>query len=456
MRLRLILAFVLVALVSILSVVLVMRRSAQREVDAFMFRGGMVGVESLVEALESYYQRHQTWAGVEIYFQQILQQPGRRPGARPGMGMMMNQRLRLFDDRGQVLVDTREPQPAGMMSEADQQRAIRLRSGSKVVGFLLLEDGMAFTSSDQINLLERLNRAALTAGLIGGGLSLVLAALLTVRLARPIQILKQGAERLAGGDLSQRVSIAADPEMASLGQAFNQMAASLQQAETQRRALTADIAHELRTPLSIQRAHLEALQDGIYPLSPGNLEPIIAQNHLLTRLVEDLRTLALAEAGQLALDCTRVDLEVVAHRAVERFLPQASGKQVEVVYEEPASPPGPVRADPARLEQILGNLLANALRHTPSGGRVWLTVAPNSAGASLSVRDSGPGIPEDALPRLFERFYRADSSRSREEGGTGLGLAIARQLARAHGGDLLAANHPAGGAVFTLTLPRES
>jgi two-component system, OmpR family, sensor histidine kinase BaeS len=455
MRLRLILAFVLVVLVSIASVVLVMWRTTTREVDSFMFRGGMVGVDSLADALEEYYRVNGSWDGVSVYFQDA-NQPGRRMNPRAGMGMMMNQRLRLYDADGSILVDTRDPLPSGTLTGAQRDRAIRLTSGRRTVGYLLLEEGMAFTLRDQENLMLRLNRAALTAALIGGALSLLLAGLVTYQLARPIQRLKEGAERLSAGDLSQRVVIHGGDEMASLGLAFNQMAASLQKVEENRRSMTADIAHELRTPLSIQRAHLEALQDGIYTLNPENLEPVIAQNLLLTRLVEDLRTLALAEAGQLTLDRTVLDLDLLTRRLADRFRPQASFSQVEIVYLEPPTPPPAVSADPARIEQILGNLLTNALRHTSPGGRIDINVWTNQHTVNISVHDSGPGIPEQALPRIFERFYRADPSRSREEGGSGLGLAIARQLARAHGGDLTAANHPAGGAVFTLALPKTS
>jgi signal transduction histidine kinase len=235
--------------------------------------------------------------------------------------------------------------------------------------------------------------------------------------------------------------------------------------------MTADIAHELRTPLAVQRAHLEALQDGVYPLNPANLAPILEQTHLLSRLVEDLRTLALADAGQLRLDRVPTDLPALARRVIERFQPQAAAQGIAIQLDSAPGFPSPVLSlDPARIEQVLANLLTNALRHTPEGGRIAVSVygsperrpaamrpateEPVSApGVQVSVRDSGPGIPEEALPRVFERFYRADRARSREEGGTGLGLAIARQIAQAHGGSLTAANHPEGGAFFTLTLP---
>jgi signal transduction histidine kinase len=217
--------------------------------------------------------------------------------------------------------------------------------------------------------------------------------------------------------------------------------------------MTADIAHELRTPLAVQRANLEALQDGVYPLTVENLTPVVEQNHLLTHLVDDLRTLALADAGQIELECTPTDLPALVQRVVEQFQPQAAKNQVSLHFSSPATPMQLISLDPIRVEQMLTNLLSNALRYTPQSGQIEIAINQLPKFARLTVSDTGPGIPQDALPFIFERFYRADKSRSRAEGGSGLGLAIARNLARAHGGDLTATNHASGGALFTLTLP---
>ncbi len=260
-------------------------------------------------------------------------------------------------------------------------------------------------------------------------------------------------EKLAEGDLSQRVPVRGSDEMATLGHTFNHMADSLQQVQESRRLMTADIAHELRTPLAVQRANLEALQDGVYPLTIENLAPVIEQNHMLTHLVEDLRTLALADAGQIELVLTPTDLTSLVERVVEHFKPQAASQQVTLTLTPPATPIPLLSLDPIRLEQMLTNLLSNALRYTPAGGQIEVTITSMPKVARLTVHDTGPGIPPEALPYIFERFYRADKSRSRIEGGSGLGLAIARNLARAHGGDLTATNHASGGALFTLTLP---
>jgi two-component system sensor histidine kinase BaeS len=452
MRLKLFLSFALVALVSVVGVVLVTRLTTVQDVRSFMFQGGMTGVQGLVSALQNYYHTNNTWQGVE----NILLAPGGN-GAGMGqsmMGGMMNQRMRLADASGNLLADTSTTHPSGRLSQADLDSAIVLQDAGRTIGYLLPEGGIAFGPGNQVDLLNRLNRSAIIAGLIAGGLSLVLAYLLAFGLNRPVQELTQASQQLAGGDLTRRVPVRGDDELAVLGSSFNIMAASLQKAESSRRAMTADIAHELRTPLAVQRAHLEAIQDGVYPLTVENLTPIVEQNHLLTRLVEELRTLALAEAGQLTLERKPTDLPALAQRVVERFTPQAAANQVILSFEHPASVNEELilSLDPTRVEQILGNLLTNALRHTPAGGRISLTIHQDAHQVRLEVLDSGPGIPEEALPHIFERFYRADRSRSRSDSGSGLGLSIARQLAQAHSGTLTAEN-AAGGALFILTLP---
>jgi signal transduction histidine kinase len=233
------------------------------------------------------------------------------------------------------------------------------------------------------------------------------------------------------------------------------MADSLLKAQESRRAMTADIAHELRTPLAVQMAHLEALQDGIYPLTSENLTPILEQNRLLNRLVEDLRTLALADAGQLKLERVKTDLAALARGLVERFRAQAASQGAEIQLDiEPGCPE--ISIDPTRIEQILTNLLSNALRYTPAGGSVGVSLRCKGKIVHIAVHDSGTGIPEAALPYIFERFYRADRARNRNEGGSGLGLAIALKIAELHGGTLTAENDPRGGALFTLSLPVET
>jgi two-component system OmpR family sensor kinase/two-component system sensor histidine kinase BaeS len=457
MRLRLFLSFALIALVAVASLVVIIRLGTAREVRAFMVRGNMTDVDALAKALEEYYARNFSWSGAEA----LLRSPGmgrgmghgQGTGGTTGMGMgsMMSQRLRLADAGGNLLVDSANASPSGKLSDDEIKSAVELTVGGNVVGYLLPEGGMALAAGDERFLVDRITQAATIAALLAIGFALVLALLLAYRLVRPVKELTLAAEKVAAGDLSQRVPVRGKDELAALGNAFNQMADSIQQAEASRRAMTADISHELRNPLAVQRANLEALQDGIYPLTPDNLAPILEQNHMLSRLVDDLHTLALADSGKLELVRSPLDLSAMLTRLGERYKSQADAHHIQIQQTHKSILP--LYADPVRVDQILSNLLSNALRYTPDNGKIAIQLEQGNGMAIIGIQDSGPGIPVESLPYVFDRFYRAEKSRSRAEGGSGLGLAIARQLAQAHGGSLEAANSAQGGAVFTLKLP---
>jgi two-component system, OmpR family, sensor histidine kinase BaeS len=451
MRKRFFLAFALVALVAIASVLVILRQSTVLEVSRYMTRQAM-GVDDLASQLEAYYQQFGTWQGADMILTTFSQGQGH------GMGMMMGGRhLRLADVDGNLVADN-QGAPTGALTRQERSAAIVLHDAQgKTIGYLLAEAGQAMmgvTQPSEQELLNALLRAGLIGGAVSGALALLVASLLAFGLLRPIEDLTHAAVKMSGGDLGQRVKVRGKDQVSTLGSAFNKMAASLQRVEQNRRAMTADIAHELRTPIAIQRAHLEALQDGVYALTLENLQPILEQTELLTRLVDDLRTLALADAGELRLERTPTDLSALTCRVVDRFRPEAEARGLQLLIQcPPVEQFPPVSVDPQRVEQILNNLVSNALRYTPEGGSVSVDLHRNDKFVELSIADTGPGIPTEDMPRVFERFYRGDRSRSREQGGTGLGLAIARQLALAHGGDLTAENRIGGGAVFTLSLP---
>ncbi|OGO68760.1 MAG: hypothetical protein A2Z37_14900 [Chloroflexi bacterium RBG_19FT_COMBO_62_14] len=243
-------------------------------------------------------------------------------------------------------------------------------------------------------------------------------------------------------------------EIGELSAAFNRMAENLERADSLRREMTADIAHELRNPLAVMQAQLEAIIDGLYPTEPGSLGPVLEQSTLLNRLVEDLRTLALADAGQLTLERVRVDLRHSLVQSTDNYRAQAEKAGVRLKLEVPDDEIT-AKVDPGRIEQVLGNLLGNAIRHSPPGSEIRLRLQPVGfdRAAIIEVADRGEGIPPEALPNIFERFYRADRGRDRSRGGSGLGLAIARQLVEAHGGSISAANRDGGGAEFRVELP---
>jgi signal transduction histidine kinase len=230
------------------------------------------------------------------------------------------------------------------------------------------------------------------------------------------------------------------------------MAESLAEADVQRRNMMADIAHELRTPLTVVQGNLEALIDGVYDLTPENVAGIHKQTVVLTRLVADLRDLALAEAGQLKLERKALPLRDVIAQVSEGLGIQAHEKEVTLKVEVAANLPQ-VQADEQRITQVLFNLISNALRHTPAGGTITINAEMREDQMLVSVRDTGTGIPPEDLPHVFERFYRADRSRARSTGGSGLGLTIAKQIVEAHGGQIWAQSWLGAGSTFAFGLP---
>ena len=270
------------------------------------------------------------------------------------------------------------------------------------------------------------------------------------RYGSPLAEMMAAADAVAGGDLSARVGERGRGDMARLARRFNRMTAELQRAEQARRNLTADVAHELRTPLQIIQGNLEGALDGVYEPTPEHLRATLDETRRLGRLVGDLQTLSLAESGQLPLYPRAVDAADLLEDVALRFMAQAAESGVTLKVH--ADSPLPLSVDPDRLEQVLSNLTANALRHTPAGGRVTLAARAGGDGVELSVSDTGEGIPAADLPYVFDRFWRGDRARGRATGGSGLGLAIARQLVRAHGGAIRATSEPGAGTTFTIAL----
>jgi signal transduction histidine kinase len=320
------------------------------------------------------------------------------------------------------------------------------------VGYLVTGTGVSPAPAEGV--VARVNRATWLAALAGGAAALVLGGAIAFGLLKPVRELTEAAEGLAVGELSRRVRVRTTDELGELSLSFNQMAEALERAEVTRQDMTADIAHELRTPLAIIQARLEAVMDGVHDPSRETLEPILQQTRTLNRLIDDLRTLALADAGELALEDTQVDLRAFLEREVNAFSRQAEGAGVDLHLELPADLSLNAVLDPVRMRQVLANLITNAIRHTRRGGEVWVSLLhPTPAAFRIIVQDNGEGIPAESAERVFERFYRADRGRAREKGGTGLGLAIARKLVQAHAGSLWAESPPEGGARFVLEIP---
>jgi signal transduction histidine kinase len=276
--------------------------------------------------------------------------------------------------------------------------------------------------------------------------------LVTRKIIVPVRQLNTAVNRMQEGDLSYRVPVGGSGEISELASSFNSMTAKLEAAEIQRQKLLADVAHELRTPLTNARGYVEAMRDGVMPTDSQVVASVYRQMVHLTNLVDDLRILTLAESGHLEFRMELDSVTDILNASVREFEPVAMAKGISLKLNCPSYLPL-VTLDRTRINQVLNNLIQNAIFHTPENGSVILSAKISGEQISVMVADSGPGIEQDNLPHLFDRFYRSDQSRNRSSGGSGLGLAIARHLVEAHGGTIEAKSQKNEGSVFTFTLP---
>lgn len=292
--------------------------------------------------------------------------------------------------------------------------------------------------------------------LLGGSLAIVIALVLTFvlsrRLSSPIGVLAKATRRLGQGDLSQRVQFQGKGEVKVLAQAFNSMAADLEHAEQLRRNLVADVAHELRTPLSNIQGYLEAIRDRVMKPNAATIHSLNEETALLSRLVDELQELSLAEAGELKLVYQAEDIAKLVKQAVTSWQPQVAAKEILLSLDLPDNLPL-VNIDWQRVNQVLHNLLENAVAHTRKGGTINVAAITQGDWVEVCVSDTGEGIPAEDLPNIFERFYRVDRSRARATGGSGLGLTIAKRLVEAHGGKITVQSELGKGSCFSFTLP---
>ncbi len=317
----------------------------------------------------------------------------------------------------------------------------------------LLRENPALASDLQDNFTAAVTEI-LAVGTLIAAFAAVLVSLFTAhRIVEPIRAMMHASQHVAAGDYHERVQVPSQDELGALARSFNRMAEALEQTERRRLELIGDVAHELRTPLASIKSSMEGLVDGVLPAEPGTFLNVQREVTRLQRLVRDLEELSRAEAGQVVLDLRAVAPGDLVQAVVERLSPQFEDKGVRFDVQVPPSLPR-VRADASRITQVLLNLLGNALQYTPSGGEVTLRGWTAAGECFLAVQDSGIGITPEQLPHIFERFYRADKSRSRTGGGSGVGLTIAKHLVTAHGGRLWATSAGAGcGSTFVFTLP---
>lgn len=434
---------VVIALGTLISYVLV-DQATTREFASFSSQRRMEEAQALAPLLAEYYAQRGSWEGVESLLQR--EHPGRGKG--PPWGDPW-QNFLLVDPQGQVFVGKDRPE---ISRDVVESAGVPVIVNNTRVAWLVPATGVHRFSGLEEEFLSSVRHALGLAALIAAGAALVLGGFFLRGVTAPLRHLERASQRLAEGDLSQRVPGTARDEIGHVAESFNRMAERLERSEKLRRQMIADIAHELRTPLTVIQGDLQAILDGVYEPTPEVVASIHEESLLLARLVSDLRELSLAEAGELRLEKSVTDLREIVQHAATVIDPALRTKNIVLNLELPQDPVF-VEIDAQRIEQVLLNLLTNAERYTPPEGQIRVVLTVRDSNAIVQVSDTGPGIKPEDLPYIFERFWRPDKSRSRATGGSGLGLAIAKYFVEAHGGQIWAESTPSQGATFTFSLP---
>jgi signal transduction histidine kinase len=445
---RLTLAFGLVSLIGVGTVALLTDWQADRQVSQYLARKDTIAQGGLLEDLAAYYRDHGGWEGVEEVFASASAGRGNGPGTGRGRPPLL-----VADASGRIVYDERGLRVGEILSGEEKSGALPILVDGVTAGYLAVAPSDAVDADPAAKeLLDRLRSTMAASALLALTVSLALGLVLGRWLAAPLGRMAEGIRSYSRREWKRRIPQRGSKETVEVARALNEMAASLEQAETLRRNLTADIAHELRTPLAVLQGNLRAMLDEVYPLERGEIATLLDQTRLLGRLVDDLRELALADSGRPLLRIERVDLGALLRSAIGEFAAVADARAVVLDGDLPGGEI-PVRADPDRLRQVVINLVVNALQHTPEGGCIALSAERNSETVTVGVSDTGEGIPAEDLPRVFDRFFRADTSRAHGSGGTGLGLAVARAWVEAMGGRIGVESEVGKGSRFWFTIP---
>ena len=450
------LAFLLVGIVGALSVSLLTQRRTQAAFSQFV---ADLGRSTTVNILASYYEGNGSWDGVETLF---LHRDSRTDDPREPIGVVAVDGTVVYGERP---LQSGQKVPPDLILLSNE-----IIVSGELVGLLVIvppmnEDTIVITppaDSPEQRFITNLQGSTVWSIGLAVLLALLLSLLLSRSLTKPIRALTQATKQMAQGELGHQVNIRSQDELGTLAQSFNQMSYDLSQAAAARQRMTADVAHDLRTPLTVLRGYTEPLRDGSLQGSPELYNIIHEEVVHLQHLIDDLRTLSLADTGELPLQLRPVDPRALLERTALAYMALAEENGVQLAVKAANNLPA-IEVDVERMTQVLHNLVSNALRYTPKGGQIVLEAEEVKNGrfdnghykrfSTLTVSDTGSGIPAADLPLIFDRFYRADKARSRSGGGSGLGLAIVRSIVAAHGGTIKAHSVPDKGTNFIIVIP---
>jgi signal transduction histidine kinase len=451
LRFRLLISFLAVILITVGTVSFFVARSSWDQIRAYEEQTNSVRENRAASLISSYYTANGNWDGIQDLVATLA---------------AMEQRRIIITDANNIVIADSENNLLGkeyhqneegiqlykrsfgmppMFGQMGQQGQI---NPANLIATLYVSPLVSTVTS----LIRSINIFLLWGTLLAVVIALIITFFISRRITSPIQALTKSARRLGKGDFSQRVNIKSKDEVGELAQTFNLMAGNLEHTEKLRRNMVADVAHELRTPLSNVSGYLEAIRDDVVKPDKATIASLSEEVALLTRLVDDLQELTLADAGELKLVRQPEDIAQLIAQSVTVIQPKIDCKGLTISTEVQNNLP-PVNIDYYRIGQVLRNLLENAYKHTSGGGKITVTARLENDLVKVSVADTGEGIPAEDLPNMFERFYRVDKSRARAGGGSGLGLTIVKRLVEAHGGSVAVESTLGKGSSFTFTLP---
>lgn len=443
---KLTLAFLLVSLIAIGLAAIFVRVTTYARFSNYLADQRQA---SFVAVVTDYYKANGSWSGVDTALRSEGLLP---PPAQPGSAAPDPQPFSLVDQNRVVIIPGGNYQSGQKIQKGVLAKGIGITIDGRIVGTILSTGQTPPRTAIEEKYLASINQSLLIAALGAAVVALLLGLLLARTLTHPIRDLTAAARAMAKGRLEQQVPVRSTDELGELAQAFNQMSVDLVHANQSRKQMTADIAHDLRNPLTVISGYLESLQDGKLKPTPERFATMKAEVQYLQRLVEDLRTLSLADAGELALHYQLVLPGELLERVAASYQHRAEGLGISLEVE---TEPGltEISVDPERMEQVLDNLISNALRYTPEGGAIRLTARQDGLNLILEVQDNGSGIAPEDLSHIFDRSYRGDPSRGGD--GSGLGLAIAQSIVELHGGSIHAESRMPGGSRFLISIPRK-
>jgi len=440
---KLILSFLVVSLISVSMIGILARWNTRQEFGNFVFDRNS---SEMVSVLEGYYKTQGNWDGVNpaIFisnFNPAINAGGRQPPI-----------FTLVDNTGKVIVESPGYHLGEIVRNEKIATGIPVRVNNVMVGTLLVGQETFQVNPLEQNFIQRTGKLLLTSVLGAAVLALILGVLLAYSITRPIHELIEATQAISEGTLGGQVRVRGRDEISRLATSFNKMSADLARSTHARRQMTADIAHELRTPLSLIIGQAEAVHDGVLPVTLENFEIIRDEADRLEKLVDDLRILSLADAGELSVNLQPVSPQKLVEEVASIYQSRLQEKRISFQLVIDQNLPL-ISIDPGRMTQVFTNIIDNAVRFTPENGRIILSAHHADGQVEITVQDSGPGVPEGDLDRIFDRLYRVDASRQHEDNGSGLGLTIAKSIVEMHGGQIRAISPAGEGLTISILLP---